>query len=59
MDTERRLREMQKECAESCDGDEMRCICGNLIARATPDGIELKCRRCKRVFIIPIDVIEK
>ncbi|GIW42380.1 MAG: hypothetical protein KatS3mg076_2957 [Candidatus Binatia bacterium] len=28
--------------------DEIRCECGNLLARRTVRGIELKCRRCKR-----------
>ena len=29
-----------------------RCLCGNLLARLGPDGVELKCRRCKRVVLI-------
>lgn len=33
-----------------------RCGCGNLLARRTDRGIEIKCRRCKRVYII--DVVE-
>jgi hypothetical protein len=28
---------------------EQRCDCGNLLARLTPRGLEVKCRRCKRV----------
>lgn len=32
---------------------ESRCDCGNLLARLRPAGVELKCRRCKRVVIIP------
>lgn len=32
---------------------EARCLCGNLLARLRPDGVELKCRRCKRIVIIP------
>jgi hypothetical protein len=31
---------------------ELRCHCGSLMARVTPRGIELKCRRCKRVVIV-------
>jgi phage FluMu protein Com len=31
---------------------EVRCLCGSLMARATASGIELKCRRCKRVVEI-------
>jgi phage FluMu protein Com len=30
-----------------------RCLCGNLLARLRPEGVELKCRRCKRVMVIP------
>lgn len=30
-----------------------RCLCGNLLARATPEGVEILCRRCKRVHCIP------
>jgi len=32
---------------------ESRCHCGNLLARLRPEGVELKCRRCKRVILIP------
>jgi hypothetical protein len=35
-------------------GDECRCFCGSLLARRTPEGVELKCRRCKRTLLIPI-----
>jgi len=31
-----------------------RCLCGSLVARLGDDGIELKCRRCKRVLLIPV-----
>ena len=30
-----------------------RCPCGNLLARWVADGVELKCRRCKRVLLVP------
>jgi hypothetical protein len=33
---------------------ELRCICGSLMARVTPAGVELKCRRCKRVIVVPL-----
>ncbi|WP_433937096.1 hypothetical protein AB3662_20885 [Sorangium cellulosum] len=36
------------------DRDTMRCDCGSLLARHVAGGIELKCRRCKRVVVIPI-----
>ncbi len=35
---------------EACKTCELRCECGNLIARRVGDRIELKCRRCKRVI---------
>lgn len=35
-------------------GNECRCFCGSLLARRTPEGVELKCRRCKRVLLVPI-----
>ena len=35
-------------------GAECRCHCGSLLARWGRDGIELKCRRCKRVIVLPV-----
>jgi phage FluMu protein Com len=32
---------------------EYRCLCGSLLAKITSQGIELKCRKCKRLQIIP------
>lgn len=34
--------------------DGCRCACGNLLARITERGIEVKCRRCKRVVILEL-----
>src|SRR5262245_22378037 len=34
-------------------GHDSRCLCGNLLARLHDAGVELKCRRCKRVVLIP------
>jgi len=34
--------------------DECRCVCGNLVARVVEDGVELKCRRCKRTLLVAI-----
>ncbi len=31
-----------------------RCGCGSLLARLRPGGVELKCRRCKRVVVLPV-----
>ena len=35
-----------------------RCLCGSLIARRVDRGVELKCRRCKRVLLVPWDETE-
>jgi phage FluMu protein Com len=34
---------------------ELRCDCGSLMARVTERGVELKCRRCKRVVVVERD----
>ncbi len=34
------------------DGQAHRCSCGSLLARLVPGGIELKCRRCKRIAVL-------
>ncbi len=33
--------------------EDVRCLCGSLVAKVRKEGIELKCRRCKRVALIP------
>jgi len=33
----------------------LRCGCGNLLARVVAQGVEIKCRRCKRHVIVPLD----
>lgn len=33
--------------------NECRCLCGSLLARWLDAGLELKCRRCKRVIVVP------
>jgi len=44
-------------CGEppSLGRDEMRCSCGNLLAKWVPEGVELKCRRCKRTVVLPVE----
>ena len=50
---------------EGNDPDQMnppsdeRCDCGNLVAKIYDEAIEIKCRRCKRVHIIPFKRILK
>ncbi|MBI3804836.1 MAG: hypothetical protein HY282_13855 [Nitrospirae bacterium] len=39
--------------------EDLRCLCGSLVAKVKKDGIELKCRRCKRVALIPFSQSEK
>ncbi|MEW5974573.1 MAG: hypothetical protein AB1898_02085 [Acidobacteriota bacterium] len=33
--------------------EEFRCGCGSLLAKILPEGIEIKCRKCKRIELIP------
>lgn len=42
--------------ANECGG-ECRCHCGNLLARVVPGGVELKCRRCKRTFVVKVATV--
>jgi hypothetical protein len=37
--------------ADAVEGD-CRCSCGRLLARLTREGLEVKCRRCRRVLLI-------
>lgn len=37
--------------------DDARCDCGNLLARWTAAGLEIKCRRCKRRVVLPVESI--
>jgi hypothetical protein len=32
-----------------------RCECGNLLCKISAEAIEIKCRRCKRIHIIPLE----
>ena len=38
---------------QTSESHEHRGLCGSLLARITPQGIELKCRKCKRLQMIP------
>ena len=35
------------------DAHETRCGCGHLVAILRIDGVELKCKRCKRIVLVP------
>ncbi len=37
-----------------CGGEELRCGCGHLLARVVGREVELKCRRCKRLWRLPV-----
>ena len=38
-----------------CEGaSDLRCGCGSLLARLVPGAVELKCRRCKRLWRVPL-----
>jgi phage FluMu protein Com len=40
------------------DPKDIRCLCGQLMAIKTESGIEIKCRRCKQITLIPSHDIE-
>ena len=40
---------------QACAHEDLRCACGSLLARRVQDGVELKCRRCKRTVVIPLE----
>jgi len=44
--------------SHSEDYSETRCECGQLIAKVRGQGLELKCKRCKRIVVIPFSSIE-
>lgn len=31
------------------------CDCGALLGRLTPEGVEIKCRRCKRLVLVKLE----
>jgi phage FluMu protein Com len=49
----RTLRETSPVAVSACE--DVRCGCGSLLARVIDGTIELKCRRCKQVWRLPID----
>lgn len=44
---------MSRPACGAQDATDHRCACGSLLARLRAHGVELKCRRCKRVVVIP------
>ncbi len=54
-----RARPAEERCAcagasPAGEAEELRCGCGSLLARVGAGHVELKCRRCKRVWRIPL-----
>jgi hypothetical protein len=43
-----------RACEASPDGEQVRCLCGGMVARLVPSGVELKCRRCRRILVVPL-----
>ncbi|MCP9450094.1 MAG: hypothetical protein NNA21_08550 [Nitrospira sp.] len=41
----------------ACAPDDVRCLCGQLMARLVENGVELKCKRCRRLVTIPLSRI--
>ena len=37
--------------------NEARCTCGQLVAKLNDHGVELKCKRCKRIVSIPLSTL--
>ena len=48
-----------KAVACSDYSDELRCGCGSLLARLVGEGIELKCRRCKRTVVLSLQALKR
>ncbi len=45
------------ETARILTCDDVRCGCGQLVARWAEQGIEIKCKRCRRLVTIAFDAI--
>jgi len=48
------IRSRKKEVGQ----DEVRCECGHLLAKLTSKGVEMKCRRCKRVHLLQVSATQ-
>ncbi|RKG99280.1 hypothetical protein D7Y13_10090 [Corallococcus praedator] len=46
---------MHEGCGPQGSAGELRCMCGSLLARLVPGGVELKCRRCHRTQVVPLE----
>lgn len=45
---------MKPAATAVCD---LRCTCGQLVARWGTEGLEIKCKRCRRILCIPLNDI--
>ncbi|MBA5863085.1 MAG: hypothetical protein GDA65_10315 [Nitrospira sp. CR1.1] len=48
---------MKRETTRILTCDDVRCRCGQLMARWAEQGIEIKCKRCRRLVTIAFDAI--
>jgi phage FluMu protein Com len=48
-----RIVEEAGQTSHACE--DVRCGCGSLLARVVDGAVELKCRRCKHVWRLPVD----
>lgn len=55
--TEREIGASPSRGSKLAERDDLRCACGNLMALIKKEGIEFKCRRCKRISLIPLNGI--
>lgn len=54
------MRAAQEMKSETHSGElDFRCECGGLMAKIIPAGIEIKCRRCKRIHCIPFENVQR
>ena len=49
---------LEPPSATVIEASETRCECGQLIAKIRGQSLELKCKRCKRIVVIPFSSIE-
>ena len=44
----------RSDAGSSLPSEDCRCVCGRLVARIVREGIELKCRRCRRTLRVAL-----
>lgn len=49
------IRFADEPAAACCAPGDLRCGCGSLLARVVGREVELKCRRCKQLWRIPLE----